>query len=504
MSRIAIVLVACVVVAGGALFTFLSDRKTPDDIFLDLPPPAAADAAAIPDIEVSTISLPIVLPHETLMRWGDSKAPQNINGQAPLGEFGPTKENSAAWDLLRGPFSYAAQDGKLIIRSSIGGDVRVQGKIEPLGGKLGNLLGGLKPSKSYSQAVDVRVAVDTEFRPQLSPDWKINPELIASAYVEDATASIAGIFDLPLKDLLQPQLTKIVKETERQIAGTIAENRALEAAAQQAWQALCEPIAISAGGGVPSLSLRITPLAFFAAQPEIEAEASRLNLGLDAILRVVPETEPVDPCPAFNNILSLTDRPHGRTSISVDAEIDYGTLNAVLETLRADAPSRESATSALTLEDVKLSPFGSKILVAAKGAFSAPQMLGAKINGTVYLSANPAISEDGTKLRLFDAKLHEASRLELAKFSVPVVEAIEPFINDKLSKLEVDLAPQIANATRVANEAAAGLTNMPGPLRFSGASVDSVSARNLWHDVNGIYVRLSAEGSMSAEIPLPQ
>ncbi len=501
MKRLAVIVVALLAVAAVG-YALMSRQQTPEDIFLDLPRPTADDASVAPDIQVSTISLPISLPHSTLLSWGEQKVPKVVNGNAPVKNFGPAIQNRASWDLARTPLTSGAVDGRLVVSSKIQGDLKVNGKIEPVGGKLGNLLGDLKPSKSYQQTVDVSVGLNIKMQPKIQSDWRIIPGLDAKANVQNATAKIAGLFDLPLKKFLQPRLTEIVEKNESQIAASIRKSDAIEQSARKTWNDLCTPIPISSGDGMPPLSLRVTPLAFFAGQPVIGSEKSTINLGLDAILRIVPQTVPVEPCPAFNNILAIGERPGGTTSISVDAEIDYETLNIVLEALRSDRPESATGEDSLSFEEITLSPFGSKILVAAKGAFKIKQMLGATVRGTVYLSADPVLSDDGKRLTFKDVKLHEASRVELAKLSLPVVNAIEPFIDEKLRKLQVDLTPELNNAKRAADQAASGLMGKPGGLTFTNATVDSVSARNLWHDVNGIFVRMSADGRFAADVSI--
>jgi hypothetical protein len=403
--------------------------------------------------------------------------------------------------LARSPLSVSGADAKLSVATSIGGTVTVRGKIQPIRGDVGKILGKLKikPSQPYSQTADIGADVSASAAPQLQADWSVTPNLTGQATMREASVRIAGIFDLSFRSELQGDVDKAVNNAVADLNARLAADRTLKTKAAEAWAELCKPLPVSAGEGLPDLSLRVSPRGFIATQPIINADGVRLDLGLDAVVRLTSVGEPAEDCPPFNETLTITESTDGVTAVSLRADLGFEALSQALETLRAEKPEVSGSGVEAELSRITVGPLGDRLLLAVDGTFSESSWFGASAMGTIYLAATPKLDAARQMLGFDNVSIDAASRDALSSVAVVLGNALSPLIESKLKDMTFDLKPEIEKARGAANAAAVKLKDEKNPVHVSEAALDDLKLAQLWHDDAGIHLTIEARGRIALE-----
>ena len=466
---------------------------------IDSRPPLATGAGAVPTAKPSRIRFPVSVSIDTLQQYANVAVPPAVSGSKGLGNFGPAAGNSLSWNLARLPVAVSGGGGRLTVATSIGGSVTVRGSIQPIRGDIGKLLGKLKPSQPYSQTADVGADILASIAPQLQADWSVVPHLAGQAIVREASARIAGIFDLSFRGELQGPVNDAVNRTVADLNARIAADRTLKGKALEAWTKLCEPVPVPVGNGLPDLSLRVSPRGFVATQPVIDASSVRLDLGLDAVVRLVPATTPAEACPPFNETMTIAASTDGVTSVALSADFGYDALNQALEAVRSKQPKVSGSGVEAEFSKIALAPLGDLLLLEVDGRFTETSFFGASATGTIYLAARPELDVAGQRLGFSNVSIDAASRDALGRVAVALGSTLSPLIESRLKEMTIDLRPVIEKARDSAAAAAAKLKDAKGPVRVSEAALDDQSLASLWHDAAGVHVAIEANGRIALE-----
>ncbi len=456
-------------------------------------------ASSAPEPSVSSIRIPITIAHETLAGFANVSVETSVQGGNQLGNFGPASGNSIRWSLSRTPIAVSGADGRLTVSTAVNGSVTVAGSIKPIRGDIGKLLGRANPSQPYSQTADVGASLTVSAAPELHTDWSIEPNLQASANVHEASARIMGLFDISFRSELQGPLDEAVTKERDKLSELIRSDQSLRNEAMKAWTELCRPIPVVVGDGLPDLSLRIEPKVFAATQPVINAGGVSVELGLEAFVRLTSAGEASGECPPFNETLALAAAPDGGVTISLQAKLDYRSINTALEKVRAANPVVSAPGVEAQLSRVTLSPLGSSLLVTVEGRFAETRFFGAGANGTLYLAVSPELDETEQTVTLRGATLHVESREALLKVAAALSSLLGPAIEARIAAVSFDLKPEIEKLRGDVNKAAEALRTQSGPTRASEAMLDSIALGALWHDETGVHVTVQATGRVALE-----
>ena len=461
--------------------------------------PAQVGSATVPELTPSQVRLPASVSLETLRAFAETAVPQTISGAKGLGNFGPTSDNNLSWNLIRTPLTITGGGDQLSLSGSIGGTVRVAGKIKPIRGDIGKILGKANPSQPYSQSADVGADIAASISPRLRADWSIDPNLSARAIVREASARIIGVFDLSFRGELQGPVDDAVNKAVADLTSRIASDRTLKSKAAEVWTKLCEPLPVKTGDGLPELSLRVEPRGFIASQPQIDSSGVRIDAGLDATVRLVSANEPVAACPAFNELLTLAALGDGTTTLNLAAKLSYADINQALEKLRAEQSVIKGNGVEAELRKVTLSSLGNKLLLTVDGTFTETALFGASTTGTLYLAATPRLDRVRQTLGFADVTMDQRSRDAIGKVAESLAAVLSPLIEERLTASRIDLKPLAAKAKDDANAAAAALKSGGGPLKVTEASLTAIDLEQLWHDDTGVHVVIAAKGRLGIE-----
>ena len=89
-----------------------------------------------------------------------------------------------------------------------------------------------------------QVALDIQ-RPQLSPNWRVDPNLAAQVSLADTNLNASGI-KLNVNDQIRPLMDKMVEEQLAKIREQARNDPALEQTARREWAKMCRSIPLPA------------------------------------------------------------------------------------------------------------------------------------------------------------------------------------------------------------------------------------------------------------------
>jgi hypothetical protein len=362
------------------------------------------------------------------------------------------------------------------------------------------MMGGLRPSIPYSQTLDLAASVTASTAPALTPDWRVRGNIQVAASLTQAEARIANIFDLSLRGELQPHVNERLATVVRDLEAEIASDQSLERTARNAWARACQPVEIGLGSGRPSVWLLINPIGFMAAQPVIGPDHVEVSLGLRS-RPTVATSKPASPsCPPFPGQAEIVEKIPERSSVTLQASLDYGALNAAIaaELVRNNTVATDEVEARVSA--VSLSAYGDMILAAMDAEFLEKRFIGARASGRVFVAVRPRLDSEAQVLRLESARIDARSNDLLTSVGVGGLRALAPLIEQRLSQISFDLRPQIEHLKERAAEAAARLPSSSGPLRIRQASLEDVRLLGLGHGPDGLQLAVTAQGRIALEV----
>src|SRR5262249_37186028 len=146
------------------------------------------------------------------------------------------------------------------------------------------------------QRAEIKSNVMVTARPQLLPNWRIEPNLTGQVSVADGGLSIVGI-KLNVSNEVKPFIDRAVDDQIKSLQAQLRNDPTLENTVRRQWAKMCRSIWFAAAApGAPNLWLELKPVRAFAAHPKVDSSMVTLTLGIQAETRVLPrETKPVCP-----------------------------------------------------------------------------------------------------------------------------------------------------------------------------------------------------------------
>ena len=189
--------------------------------------------------------------------------------------------------VTRGTMSTDGQQNTLTIITPLNGTVRITGQIGNtagkavggIGGAIGNLIGGNVVGKqiedlavkTLDQRTDFRGNVVVTSRPQLTPSWRIEPNLTGRLDLGDTGANIAGV-KVNLGSEIKAVLDPIVNNQITGLQSRLRNDPTIERSAREQWARMCRSIPLGGGNtGLPPLWLEMRPVRAAVAQPQVDA-----------------------------------------------------------------------------------------------------------------------------------------------------------------------------------------------------------------------------------------
>ena len=440
--------------------------------------------------------------------------PRNFAGKAANPVEQILQNADIGWTAARGPITATGAQDVLTLATPLTGTLNITGSLSSkvtgaVGDVLGGLLGGNAAKqigsiniKNINASAEIKGNVAMTARPQLSPNWRLEPNLTAQVNLSDTSLTVAGArVNVPAQ--MKPVIDKAVNDQLAAVQARLRNDPALETNARAQWAKLCRSIPLQgAASSLPPLWLEMRPTKAIAAQPRIDASAVTLTLGLEAETRITSaQTQPDCPFPAT---LVIVPPAPGRVSIGVPIDMPFTELSKLLEAQFAGKtfPEDGSGSVDVTVKRASIAASGDRLLISLLvNAKEKKSFLGFGGEANVHIWGRPALDQGQQILRLTDIELAVESEAAFGLLGT-AARAAMPYLQKALAeKAVVDLKPFASNAQkRIAavisdfqkNEDGVRVAAEITTLRLAGIAFDSKTLRVIAEANGAINVSVTA------------
>jgi hypothetical protein len=510
-----IVLGALVVVVSFVIATLVIDALSPapvkqEQVVLTPPPPLP------PLTGTSTVLAPTVISLAAIREALDAHAPRDFSGQPknPLSKLLSNAQLKFA--VARGPLSVAGQPGVLVVTTPLNGSFEALGTLtggissglNSVGGALGNLLGGNAgqqvenlAGKAFDQHASIQGTVTTTSRPTIAPNWRLAPNLAAQVNIADVVLPIGGL-KFSVGNAVKPVLDKMVHDQTARLEAYLRSDPFIENAARAEWANLCRAIPLgAAANGMPNLFLEIRPVRAIATQPNIDAQAVTLLLGVQAQTRIVP-TQTKPDCPFPEELYLVPQANAGTVNVAVPIDIPFTEVSRLLEVQVAGKtyPEDGSGAFAVKIKQAAVAASGDRLLISLlvnvrkRGLLS---FFGA--DAIVNVWGRPVLDQQNQILRFVDVTLDVQSNAAFGMLGA-AAQAATPLLQKTLAeKAAIDLKPFAADAEKRIATAVANLAKQ-SPGLTANVAVNDLRLVGVAYDDKTLRVIANADGTANVAV----
>ena len=510
-----------IVVAAGALWTMglLAPRSINR-------PPTLVEVPPLPlTARSSRIVTPIVIPLSAIRDAIEQQVPRNLSSQDTSNTL--TAPNVPGppfnWSLTREPFAIVGSPTGLTLSSTLRGSIHASsGMMGPQGGPPGGFPGmppqgfpGGPPSPpgfgrppgfpgpfgGSEQAIEFNGQITLTARPELRPEWRMDPKLTAQVSISDVQLSIMGR-TINLSDQLKSLAERIIAAQVAAFQAQSANSPMLEQGVREQWAKLCHTIPLGSGPpGTPDLWLELRPTRALASQPRIDEAVLTLILGMRAETRIVTaETKPDCPFPSQLDIVRQMDQ--GQVTVDLPIDIPFTEADRLIEAqLKGKTfPLDKSGALTATVRGVKLAASGDRLLISMDiRANETKTWLGLGADATIHIWGRPVLDRAQQQLRFDYIELDVQSEAAFGALGI-VAQAAVPYLQKTLADhAQIDLSPLVANARKNIEAALANFRQNTTALQLDAQVVD-VKLAGIEFDAKTLRVVASAEGTVRVTV----
>jgi hypothetical protein len=513
--RLRTILLGLAVVVGS----FVAATLLMNLIWPSQPKLARPNLVALPPLQplsgTSNVLAPAAIALAAIREALEAQAPKTLTGK-PQNPVSKLLANAQfKFDVTRGPLNVSGQAGTLSVTTPLTGTFEALGTVtgglasgsNAVGGAVGNLIGGSTgqqvqnlAGKSFNQHADIQGSVTATSRPTIASNWRLSPNLAAQVNMVDVVMPV-GATKLSVANIVKPALDGIIHQQTSALEAQVRNNPFIETAARSEWIKLCRSISLGAAGqGMPDLWLEIVPRRAVAAQPQVDANAMTLLVGLQAETRIVPtETKPNCPFPQQLDIVPQANQGH--VDIAVPIDIPFPEVSRLLEAQfkGKTLPEDGNAAFLVTIRQAAVAASGDRLLISLLVHVRKTGFFALGADATVHVWGKPALDQDNQILRFTDVALDVESGTAFGLLGA-AAQAAAPYLQSLLAdKAVIDLKPFAADAKKQIATAVGGLAAQ-APGVAAKVSVDDLRLANVAYDSNTLRIIANATGRVSVAI----
>jgi hypothetical protein len=475
-----------------------------------LTPPTLQALPPLPPIRQSTVVVPVSVPLNAIRDLVDKVAPRSFSGKAdnPVSQF--VQNADIRWTATRGAVAARGAQDQLTITAPLTGTLQAKGSLSAntqtkvdetlnklLGGKIAKQIG--VNIKSFNANGDIKGTIAIAARPQVLPNWHVDPHLTAQVTLSDSGVTIGGArVDVPAQ--VKPVIDKAIADQLGHLERQIRDDGALERSARREWARLCRSIPLQ-GAGVPNgFWLEIRPTKALAAQPQVDAATATLTLGVVADTRITAgQTKPA--CP-FPPALEMVAPDTAGVKIAVPIDIPFQELDRIVESqfVGKTFPERGGGSAAITVKRAKVAASGDRLLISLLvDAREQKSLFGFGTEATLHIWGKPVLDQEDQTMRLADMQLAVESEAAFGLLGDAARTAV-PYLEKAIAdKAVVDLKPEAANVQRRVGAMIAAYQRNEDGLRIS-SEISSLRLTDVTFD--SAMLRVTAEANGILEVTL--
>ena len=260
----------------------------------DQPPPApvVTQPPPLPPVSRSSIVVaPVAISLSAIREAAERSAARNFAGKVDNPASQILQNAEINWSASRGPIALAGEKDMLTLSTPLTGKLNATGSLSSKAvGTLGQLLGnnaakqiGAINIKDLNASAEIKGNVIITSRPKLGAAWQMEPNLAAQVNLADSNLSVAGAkVNVPSK--VRPLIDKTVNQQLEAVGDKIRSDPTLRQNAQAQWTRACRSIPLlgteDPRATLPPLWLEVKPVRAIATQPQVDASAVTLLLGV--------------------------------------------------------------------------------------------------------------------------------------------------------------------------------------------------------------------------------
>ncbi len=476
--------------------------------------PALALLPPLPQVaRTSEIMAPVRVSLATIGTALDRSAPRDLAGKAANPAAQILQNADINWTVQRGAISTSGVQNTLTLSAPLNGKLTVTGSLNaregsPLGNALGNILGsnaakqiGNISIKSLNANAAIQGTVTMTSKPEIAPNWRIDPKLTAQVNLNDSSLTVAGA-KVAVPAQVKPVIDKAVAEQVDRFQQRLRSDPALEKNMRRQWDKMCRSIPLPASAaGTPALFLEMKPVRAVAAQPQVDGRNLTLTIGLQAETRIVTaQTTPNCPFPQTLDIVPPIDT--GRINIGVPIDLPFEEVGRIVEAQLKDRtfPEDGSGAVAVRVKRVSVDAAGDRLLISLLvNAREKASWFGLGGDATVRIWGRPVLDSEQQILRLADLEVAVDSDAALGLMGA-AARAATPYLQKALAeRATIDLKSLAANAQQKLSSIITGFRASDDGLRVD-AAVISLRLGDIAFDSNTLRVIAEASGSINVTI----
>jgi hypothetical protein len=526
---------------------------------LDRPPTLLEAPPLPPTARSSLIVTPVVIPLSAIRDAIEQEVPRDLSNQTTSNSSSVPNVPSLPldWSLAREPFAIAGGSGALTLSSTLRGSLQASaammgpqggppggspspnggvpgppGAIPPPGGFLGapppgffrgppgfpSPFGGppswdgRQPTTQHAQpqtqsgntayqSIGFNGQITLTSRPDLRPEWRLNPNLTAAVSIGEAQLTLMGS-TVNLSDQLKPVAERIISAQVAAFQTQTANSPVFERGVREQWAKLCRTIPLGSGPpGTPDLWLELRPIRALAGQPRIDETAVTLTIGMRAETRVITaETKPDCPFPAQLDIVPQMDQ--GEVNVDLPIDIPFTEVDRLIEAQLKGMtfPLDQSGAFIATVRSAKLQASGDRLLISLGiRANETKTWLGLGADATVHIWGRPVLDRAQQQLHFDYVELDVQSEAAFGALGFAARPAIPHLQKALADHAQIDLSPLVANARNNIERAISDFRQDATGTQIDAQVVD-VRLTGIEFDAKTVRVIASAEGSVRVTV----
>lgn len=478
------------------------------------PKPALAQLPPLPPASrMSMVMAPVTITLASIRDAADRAAPRNFNGKADNPAPQLIQNADINWTAARGPISATGANNAISLSTVVTGTVNAKGSLsQEAGGALSGLVGQMFGAKTGEQIgriairelnanADIRANVAVQSRPQLSANWRVDPNLAAQVNLADTNLNASGI-RLNVNDQIRPLMDKMLQEQLEKLRERARNDPTLEQTARREWAKLCRSIPLPAAApGLPNLYLEMKPTKAVAAQPRVDATNVKLVLGIEAqTIVTTSQTKPDCPFPAALQIVPPLDQ--GKLNVGVPIDMPFTEVNKIISAQLAGRTFPEGADGpvAVTVKSATVTPSGERLLISLLvNAAEKKSWFGFGADATVHVWGRPVLDPAQQVLKLTDIELAVESEAAFGLLGAAARQAM-PYMEKALAeRATIDLKPFATEAREKIAAAMADLRKNEDGIKVD-ANITAVRLAEIAYDSKTLRIVAEADGSINVAV----
>lgn len=476
--------------------------------------PALAQLPPLPPAaRVSNMLAPITITLASIRDAADRAAPRNFNGKADNPAPQLIQNADINWVAARGAISATGANNAISLSTLVTGTVNAKGSLsQEAGGAVSALVGQMFGSKTGEQVgriairelnanADIRANVAVQARPQLSANWRVDPNLAAQVNLADTNLNASGV-RLNVSDQIRPLMDKMLEEQLAQVRERARNDPTLEQTARREWTKMCRSIPLPAAApGLPSLYLEMKPTRAVAAQPRVDATNVNLMLGIEAQTTVTTsQTKPNCPFPTALQIVPPLDK--GKIAVGVPIDMPFTEVNKIItaQLKGRTFPEDNAGPVAVTVKSANVEPSGERLLISLLvTGKEKTSWFGLGADATVHVWGRPVLDAAQQTLKLTDIELAVESEAAFGLLGAAARQAM-PYMEKALAeRATIDLKPFATEAREKIAAAMAEFRKNDQGVKVD-AAVTTVRLAEIAYDSKTLRIVAEADGTINVAV----